>query len=83
MPPLLLNMIRYSARCFGNTRHDLCVAVGTVFNEVLVWTASGALHDNRVMIAVTLKGHEVHTTKIMWTYVMWSLLGSDILCEIQ
>ena len=52
-------MVRYSARLFGNTRQDLCVTVGTVFNEVLVWAASGASHDIRVMVAVTLKGHEV------------------------
>ena len=60
--PSFHNVIRYSARCFGSTRHDLCVAVGTVFNEVLVWAASGTSQDNRVMVAVTLKGHEVHTT---------------------
>ncbi|XP_065883613.1 tRNA (34-2'-O)-methyltransferase regulator WDR6-like isoform X2 [Dysidea avara] len=53
-----VNCILYSARCFGSTRHDLCVAVGTVFNEVLVWAASGTSQDNRVMVAVTLKGHE-------------------------
>ena len=58
--------------------------MGTVFNEVLVWKASGVLHDHRVMVAVTLKGHEVHIIRIiMKDYVTWSLLGSNILSEIQ
>ena len=38
---------------------DLCVAVGTVFNEVLVWKVCGQQVNNRVSVAVTLKGHEV------------------------
>lgn len=57
--PSSLAWLSYSARCHGNTWDDLCVAVGTVFNEVLVWMISGRQADNRVLVAMTLKGHEV------------------------
>ena len=33
--------------------------MGTVFNEVLIWTACGQQVNKRVMVAMTLKGHEV------------------------
>lgn len=55
----LTELSSYSARFHGNTWDDLCVAVGTVFNEVLVWMISSQQVNDRVPVAMTLRGHEV------------------------
>lgn len=73
-----VNCILYSARCYGNTWDDLCVAVGTVFNEVLVWMVCGQHVNKRVLVAMTLRGHEAG---VMCYCLFYSIsLGSDILC---
>ena len=60
----------------------MCVAVGTVFNEVLVWMVSGQQVDNRVSVAMLLKGHEVRV--VYHNYILYSIsLGGDIFSQVQ
>ena len=68
---LLLNCVsRYSAALWGSTFHHLVAAVGTVFNEVLLWNPFHSTNSRDVVdfsssintdVAVNkrLKGHEV------------------------
>ena len=67
---LLNNLARYSASLWGTTLDQLVVAVGTVFNEVLVWNPFQSLNSRDMLnstnlinskegVSKRLKGHEV------------------------
>lgn len=55
---LTSNSCRYSARFFGNTRSDLMLASGTVFNEVHLWRISDRNEDGDGVVYRRLVGHE-------------------------
>ena len=52
--------ILYSARFFGDTKNDLILASGTVFNQILLWKMMGNKNENGdSTIFKRLVGHEV------------------------
>ena len=57
---IVLNIcsFRYSARFYGNTRENLLVASGTVFNEVHVWKAMDRDEDGDGVVMHRFVGHE-------------------------
>ncbi|XP_077992501.1 tRNA (34-2'-O)-methyltransferase regulator WDR6-like isoform X2 [Glandiceps talaboti] len=51
--------ILYSACILSNTWESLVLAVGTVFNQVVLWKSSGLKNeDGRVIVDKRLRGHE-------------------------
>ncbi len=59
--------ILYTARFTGSTRHDLALAVGTVFNQILIWHPFGALLPNGdAPVYRRLVGHEGVLFNLRW-----------------
>lgn len=60
----LHHLERYSASLWGTTLDQMLVAVGTVFNEVLIWQPFHLMKSVQQRMFITsvhkrLKGHEV------------------------
>ena len=63
--------ILYSARFFGDTRDDLILASGTVFNQVHLWDVLKKNEFGDGIVFKKLIGHEV-SSKITFNIFSWT-----------
>lgn len=64
---------RYSAKLIGQNWKSLMVSVGTVFNQVILWTVTGPFDElGHAEVMHTLTGHQVYykasVAKVLWAW---------------